>query len=144
MGCVTPVCQRERRTTRKEKKSADNTIFLTSALSFSLFFFIKGPSRSSRDGISLTIARKAERYAKHDQAERAIDAHEELKTLSSAERRKNYTSRRLLPAPSGRGRQEKQPGAELLPPRAQRAAGVAAMAERFQVPYTAPRPETTT
>jgi hypothetical protein len=129
----------EREGSIRETYSADKIVFLIPPLSSFLLFSTKGPSRSSRDGVSLSIARSADRDAKRELADRVLDAHEALKCAFSAasgseaheKHRQHFLS--LLPPPSGRGRQEKQPGTEMLPPSALCVANLATVAKIFNV-----------
>ena len=140
MWCVGWRREDEREGSIRETYSADKIVFLLPPLSSFLLFSTKGPSRSSRDGVSLPIAQIADRDAKREVADRVFDAYEALKCAfseasgSEAHEKHRQHLLRLLPPPSGRGRQVKQPGAEMLPSSAMCVAKLAALAKIFKVP----------
>ena len=75
-------------------------------------------------------------------ADRVLSAHDALKAIFATEQssEEHEKHRRLflelLPPSSGRGRQEKRPGEELLPPHAPSLAGLATVAKIFHQPWT--------
>ena len=101
---------------------------------------IQGPSRNSRDGMILTIARRSDADARRAAADRVLEAHEALKGTFNHEmfsadyekHRRRYLE--LLPPSSGPGRPKNKPGEELLHPRAKLAASQAAVAKIFNTP----------
>ena len=100
----------------------------------------QGPSRGSRGGILLAVNRRAERLEQAEAGSRVIDAYEALKeafksgegTRAREENCALFMS--LMPPAEGRGRQTKQPGAELLPSQAHQAASRAAVGKTLGVP----------